>query len=302
MALRMFAAPVTRVIEHRRRRSGAAEGRIVADIDPTAPGVGLALGQHGNRSVVPMQPLGGQHMRLDETPQRIERRADGADGVGHGRQGDRHAFERIALGLTVQRLMLAELLEGDHRQQARPRPAARDDMKRRRRLCDLLAVPAGELLPHGLHDLPLARRRLQRPRHILAELAQAETAAAGAGLRRVDHHAFARQMVGEGVALRPLALETGDCGRFGDGALRGEFVFRRARFQLFEFERQLIKQPRRALRLLPVDLALQFGDLELLRGDQRHVFRRLRKRDGELRFQHGVFVEKGLAHGVHEAK
>ena len=47
--LRMFTAPVTRVIEHRRRRPGAAEGRIVADIDPTAPGVGLALGQHGNR-------------------------------------------------------------------------------------------------------------------------------------------------------------------------------------------------------------------------------------------------------------
>ena len=166
-------------------------------------------------------------------------------------------------------------------------------MERRRRLRDLLAVPAGELLPHGLDDLPLARRRLQRPRHILAELAQARTAATGAGLRRLDHDALARQMLGEGVALRPLALEAGDGRRFGDGALRGEFVFRRARFQLFEFERQLIEQPRRALRLLPVDLALQFGDLELLRGDQRHVFRRLRQRDGELRFQHGVFVEKG---------
>ena len=102
-------------------------------------------------------------------------------------------------------------------------------------------------------------------------------------------------MVGEGVALRPLAREAGDRRRLGDGALRGEFVFRRARFQLFELERQLIEQPRRALRLLPVDLALQFGDLELLRRDQRHVFRRLRTRDGEFRFQRGVFVEKSLA-------
>ena len=296
----MFAAPIARVIEHRRRRPSAAEGRIVADIDPAAPRVGLALGQHGNRGVVPVKPLRRQHMGLDEAPQRVERCADGADGVGHGRQGDRRALERIAFGLTVQRLVLAELLKGDHRQKARPRPAARNDMERRRRLSDLLAVPAGELLPHGLHDLPLARRRLQRPRHILAELAQARAAAAGAGFRRLDHHALARQMVGEGVALRPLALEAGDRGRSGDRLFCGEFVFRCARFQLFEFERQLIKQPHRALRLLPVDLALQFGDLELLRGDQRHVFRRLRKRDGELRFQHGVFVEKGFGCGVHE--
>ena len=172
--------------------------------------------------------------------------------------------------------MLAELLEGDHRQEARPRPAARDSMERRGGLGDLLAVPAGELLPHGLHDLPLARRRLQSSRHVLAELAQARAAAAGAGLRRLDHDALARQMVGEGAAFRALALEAGDGRRFGDGALRGELVFRRARFQLLELERQLIEQPRRALRLLPVNLALQFGDLELLRGDQRHVFRRLR--------------------------
>ena len=151
-------------------------------------------------------------------------------------------------------------------------------------------------------DLPLARRRLQRPRHILAELAQARAAAAGAGRRRFDHHALARQMLGKGVALRPLALEAGDRRRLGDGVLRRELVFRRARFQLFELERQLIEQPRRALRLLPVDLPLQFGDLELLRGDQRHVFRRLGERDGELRFQHGVFVEKGSGGGVHEAK
>ena len=120
-------------------------------------------------------------------------------------------------------------------------------MERRRRLRDLLTVPAGELFPHGLHNFPLTRRHLQRLRHILAELAQARTAAAGAGLRRLDHHAFARQMLRERVALRPLALEAGNGRRFRDGALRGEFVLVRARFQLFEFERQLIEQPRRAL-------------------------------------------------------
>ncbi len=249
-----------------------------------------------------MQPLGGKDMRLDQTPQRIERRADRADGVGHGRQGNRRAFERIALGLTVQRLMLAELFEGDHRQKARPRPAARDDMERRRGLRDLLAVPQVNFSRTVSTTFHWRGVVSSVAGHILAELAQADAAAAGAGLRRLDHHALARQIVGEGVALRSLALEAGDRRRLRNGLLRGEFVFGGARLQLFEFQRQLIEQPRRALRLLLKDLPLQFGDLELLRGDQRHVFRRLGERDGELRFQHGVFVEKGFGFGVHEAK
>ena len=51
--------------------------------------------------------------------------------------------------------MLAELLEQDHRQQARTGKAARRDMERRRRLGDRLAPPAGEPLPNGLDHLPL---------------------------------------------------------------------------------------------------------------------------------------------------
>ena len=49
MRLRMLAAPIARVIEHRRRRPGAAERPVVADVDPEPPGVGLALGQHRHR-------------------------------------------------------------------------------------------------------------------------------------------------------------------------------------------------------------------------------------------------------------
>src|ERR1700738_2197613 len=67
--------------------------------------------------------------------------------------------------------MLAELLEHDHGQQARSRPSPRDDMERRRRLADLLAVPAGELLPHRLAPFPPTGRRFQRPGHVFAELA-----------------------------------------------------------------------------------------------------------------------------------
>lgn len=42
-------------------------------------------------------------------------------------------------------------------------------MERRRRLADLLAVAAGELLPDRLDLLPLARHHFQRPRHVGAE-------------------------------------------------------------------------------------------------------------------------------------
>ena len=189
-------------------------------------------------------------------------------------------------------------------------------MERRRRLRDLLAIPAGELLPHRLDHLPLTGLRFQRARHILAELAQAIAAAAFACRRRIDHHALAGKMVGERIALGTLARKSGDRRRSGDSLFRRQFVFRGAGFQLFEGERQLIDQPRRALRPLPVDLALQFRDPQLLLGDQRHVFRRFRAgdrqfrgdfqalglRNGQRRFQGGVFSGKSGASGIHETK
>ena len=71
--------------------------------------------------------------------------------------------------------------------------------------------------------------------------------------------------------------------RLGDCLLRRQFVFGRVGFQLFERQRQLVDQSRRALRSLPVDLALELGDPQLLLGNQRAVFRRLRPGDRQLR-------------------
>ena len=260
-----------------------------------------------------MQALGRHDVGFDEAPKRIERCGDRADRVGQGGERDRRAFERVAVGLPVQRLVLAELLEHDHRQEARARPGPRDGVERRRRLADLLAVPAGELLPHRLDHLPPPRRRLQRPRHLLAELAKAGAAAARAGRRRIDHHPLARQMVGERVALGAPPGEGAHRRRLRGGLFRRQFVFRGACRQFLELERQLLDQPRRPLRPLPVDLALELGDLELLGRDQRHVFRRLRPRDRQLRgdfqasralgeerrLQGGEVVGKGLGSGIH---
>src|SRR3546814_15863817 len=109
-----------------------------------------------------MQSLGRQHMGLETPIERHERGAGGADLIGERRKAERHAFAGVALGLAVQRLMLAELLEQQHGEEAWASPAARHDMERRWRLGDRLAIPAGELLAHGLDDLPLARDHLER--------------------------------------------------------------------------------------------------------------------------------------------
>ena len=252
-------------------------------------------------------------MRLDEATKGVERCADGAHRVGHGRERDRRALERIAVGLPVEGLVLAKLLERNHREQARTRPSPRDHMERRRRLADLLAVPARELLSHRLDHLPPPRCRLQRPRHVLAELAQAIAAATCARRRRIDHHALARQVVGERVALGAAAGEGAHRRRFGDRLFCRQLVLGGARLQLLELERELVDQLRRALRLLSKNLALELGDPQLLRRDQRHVLRRFRPRDRQLRrdfqaprtlgderrFQGGDVVGKRLSSGIH---
>ena len=80
-------------------------------------------------------------------------------------------------------------------------------MERRRRLADLLAVAAGELLADVLDHLPLPRDHLQRLGDVLAQLAQPRAAAAQAGGRAGLDHPLARQMLGEGLARRALAGE-----------------------------------------------------------------------------------------------
>src|SRR5260370_35653674 len=120
--------------------------------------------------------------------------------------------------------MLTELLEHNHSQQARARPAPRNDMEWRWRLTDLLAVPAGKLLPHCLDYLPLTGDRFQRARHVLAKLAQAIAATARTRRRRIDHHALAGKMVRECIALGTLARKPAT-GRPADRRLHPEFVF-----------------------------------------------------------------------------
>ena len=72
-----------------------------------------------------MQALGGEHMGLHALEQRRSTAAQAPTWSARVDRLKRHAFAGVALGLAVQRLMLAELLEQDHRQQAGAGPAAR---------------------------------------------------------------------------------------------------------------------------------------------------------------------------------
>ena len=218
-------------------------------------------------------------MGLDQRVQRRERRGGGADLVGERREAELDALAAVALGLAVQRLVLAELLEQDHRQQARAGPAARRRVEGRRRLGDALAVAAGELLPHGLDHLPLPRDHLQRLGDVLAELHDPARAAAAAARRRFDHHPLARQMLGEGLARRAAALEGAHRRlRLRRRLLGGELVLGGGGLELLELQLELVEQPRLALGPRAVEGALELLDLELQRGDHRLGARQHRPR------------------------
>ncbi len=214
-----------------------------------------------------MQAVRRQHMGRNQVVQGSERHRARADLIGQRRQAESDAFARVAIALPVERLVLAVLLEQDHRQQVGTGPAPRRRMKRRRRLRDRLASPAGELLAHRLDHLPLARDRLQRLGHVLADLRQLLRAAARAGCRRRHHHPLARKMRRKRLAPGPAPREPLHLGGLLRRPLGRQFVLRRARLEIVELELKLIEKTLLALRTLAVELAPQLLDRQLEEGD-----------------------------------
>ena len=285
MRLRMLAFAVAGIVEHRRRRRGSAERPIITDIDPTSPGVGLAFGQHWHRRVIAVQAFRRHNMRLKASQHRIEHRAARSHGVSHGRQADRHAFQSVALGLTVQRLMLAELFEQDHCQQAGSSPSPGNHMERGRCLADLLAIPAGKFLPCPFRSPNfVARDRLEGPGHVFAQLAQPRAATAATNRRRIDHHALAREVFREAISFGPFAGEAHYRGGLGDRDFRGEFIFEVA---LASSSSTCIASWSMS-RSERSERGHLVGDPQLLMGDQGQVFGRAGALPPVPRHQHRV--------------
>ena len=106
--------------------------------------------------------------------------------------------------------MQAVLGEQHMGQQVRAGTAARDWMRRRRRLDDRFAFAARELLAHMLDDLPASPARVPASRYVFAELAEIRRSRhrRWAGDRRCAHAANEQAVVAGpacGVRLRPVA-------------------------------------------------------------------------------------------------
>ena len=96
-------------------------------------------------------------MRRDQRMDRLHRHGAFSNLVGKRREAEVNPFARIAFALSVQWLMLAKLLKQDHGEQVWAGKAARRHMEGCRGVRDLLALAAGELLPHRLDHLPGSR-------------------------------------------------------------------------------------------------------------------------------------------------
>ena len=204
-------------------------------------------------------------MRADQRLQRRQRRGAGADPVGQCGDVEINTLPCVGIALPIQRQVLPELRFQDHCQQVRARPAAGDRMEGRRRLGDGLASPAGKLLPHRLHHLPLARDHLQRLGDRLSELGKHAPAAWACGRAR-NHHPLARQVrrqrqarrLAAGVARgrRPLEFDRTDILGLG-------------RFELLELQLQLVEQLVAALGGGAEPIVPQLGNHQLEMGDHR---------------------------------
>src|SRR6516164_4227782 len=163
------------------------------------------------------------------------------------------------LALPVERLMVGIFVDKDHRQQARPGKAARDRVERRRRLRDLLASPAAELLPHMLGHEPLPWHYIKCLGDIFADLGELAAAAARAGRWCGLDDAPARQIGGK-VAARCLVPREAlhlDLSRL-DLAL----IFTRSCGEFLKLQFQLIDKPLSALGARAEHLPLHFGDYQ----------------------------------------
>ena len=223
-----------------------------------------------------MHAMAGQHVSTDQIVERPQQSGAAADLVGQRRQAEIDSLASVALGLAVERLMLAILLEQHHGQEAWAGEATRKHVERRRRLADRLAVPASELLANVLHDLPLAGDHLQRLADILAEPGEPRRAAAAARRRARHHDPLARQMRWERLTGGLLACEGADLARRG-GSLRGHgLVLGGSRLEVFQLELHLVEQARLALAHRPEHLTPHLLDGQSQMRDQRLGARGLR--------------------------
>ena len=188
---------------------------------------------------------------------------DPTDLIGKRGKTERKALALETITLAVERLVQPELVEGERCQEMRAEHGARRDMKRRRRLSDGLARPAGEAFADCLDDLVPGGHALECAVDVLAKLAEVIGTAAWAALGGRDDDPFNGSAWGKLPAGAALASEGFDDRRFCSSQLSVDLVFGCSGLELFELKLHLLDQVARALRRLSVQgtahlLVLQF--------------------------------------------
>lgn len=119
MPLGMLARPIARGLERRRRRILAAERADRRARRPRPDRSPLAPCEAWDGGVIAMQLIASQDMTLNQRVRRAQRRRASIHLIGQCRRAQLDALADIALALAVQRLILAEPFEQDHRRQVR---------------------------------------------------------------------------------------------------------------------------------------------------------------------------------------
>ena len=141
-----------------------------------------------------MDHLPGHDVRGDQLGERAQQPCEVAEPLGELAAVDVETAAGVDLGLPVERKVVAELGDGDVREEARPRHATRDRQIGHRRLHHRLAFAARAGRPHVAHDLEAAGDVLEHLGHALADLAQLGAAAGFADAGRRMHNVPARQL------------------------------------------------------------------------------------------------------------
>ncbi len=113
---------------------GSGKWPVIAQVDPQSRGISLTLGHHRNGSVVAIEAFGGKDLGIDQPVDRNQGERGNADQVGKRRGAELHAFPGKPVGLAVERLVLAVLLEQQHREKAGACPSAWHHVERCSRL------------------------------------------------------------------------------------------------------------------------------------------------------------------------
>ena len=198
---------VGRIDEGDARRIGATPGPIVPGIRPELARLRASAAriEHRRRGLVGEQlarSLQGLEEPLVNGP---EQEGGAPDPIGERRAIERDALASVDLRLPVERKVVGVFGDEHLRDEVVRRQAALDEPRRRGRLYDRLASPAGVSRPPHHQHAERRRHDVEALGDVLADPMQPARAARAGRAPDVDQRLDARQVSRQGAAVRPPA-------------------------------------------------------------------------------------------------